>query len=161
MSKSKKQLDRSAAFSLFELLIAIVIIAILAGAATLNFCGSIDYAKLQNATAKLTADLQLVRDQARRDQQPRTLTIDPDNLSYQATGVPSLDSPQDISVNLAEPPYQLSTLKFEPAGNYSITFDARGLPASTDSTITLCRGSKQTTIEIAQGGSIEQINQAK
>jgi type II secretory pathway pseudopilin PulG len=143
--------------SMVELVMALSIIAVLASTATLSFRGSIAQAELQQAADRLIADLRLVRDQAKSDQQSYSLKINTVTLRYQAVGVMRLKSPQDISENLAAPPYRLTSITLLLDGNDTITFDARG-NASPVGEVILRRGSKQKTIKIHASGQIEQAD---
>ena len=141
--------------SLIELVITAVILVILAGSASLRFIHSFDHTKLEQASARFIADFRLVQDQARRLQQSCTFTIDKANRIYQAPGVPGLYSPDDISVNLGESPFNITDLTTIPADLNTIAFDPRGYP-DAPSAITLKRGDMKITIKISKNGQIEQ-----
>lgn len=144
-----------------ELLIVLTIIGILAAATTLSFSSRIEQAKLDHAAARLLSDLQLVRNQALRLQQPTTLEFDgARNCNYSALTVARRPSRDPIQVALDEDPYDISlvTLAFLPSGQNSnaITFDARGEPQA-NALIKLFRGSRFTRIQISPRGNIEQV----
>jgi len=151
----KKYYLRPDGISLVELLMALSIIAVLASAAALSFRSSIAQAELQQAADRFSADLRWVREQAVNEQQTYSVMIDTSNRSYQAVGVKNLVNDRDISVNLAAPPYRLSSLVAFPEGTNVVTFDARGY-ASPAGDIILRRGAKQITIKIHEIGQIEQ-----
>ena len=148
---------RSHGFSMAEYTITLCIIMILASVASIGFLSSLDHAKLENAAARFTADLELTRDQARRVQQTCTLTVDKANLTYQAAGVPGLYGPDDISVNLALSPYEMASVTSDPADFVAVTFDPRGWPSAVGS-FSLHRGGKNVTVRIKQSGEIVQEN---
>ena len=157
MVSNQRKILLTHGFSMVEIVIVLSIIAIMAGAATLSFSGSIDYAKLQQASAQVSADLKLVRDQAKRDQQSYSMIFDRTNLCYYAPGVTNLDGPEDISVDLSKTPYQLSSIECIDSEEKTVTFDVRGRCVSAGY-IELHRGSKKVVIEINEDGNIEQIN---
>ncbi|MBN1765056.1 MAG: hypothetical protein JW860_07355 [Sedimentisphaerales bacterium] len=144
------------AFSIAELLLVLGIIMIFAFVATLNFNSNIDYAKVQNAAARLCADLRLVGDQARRDQKTYLLQINPGRLEYTAEGVTGLDGPEQIYVEMGEPPYEITSLSCPAITDNAVIFDLYGR-ATTPGQIIIKRGNKTATINIAEGGLIEQI----
>ena len=156
MKLTKSNLDRHG-FTMAEYTITLCIILILASVASIGFLSSLDYARLENAAARFTADLKLTRDQARRVQQTRTLTVDKANLTYQAAGVPGLYGPDDISVHLALSPYEMASITSSPADFAAVTFDPRGWPSAVGSFSLHC-GGKKITIQIKQSGEIIQEN---
>ena len=156
MNPAKNNLDRHG-FTMAEYTITLCIIMILASVASIGFLSSLDYAKLENAAARFTADLKLTRDQARRIQQTRTLTVDKANLTYQAVGVPGLHGTDDISVNLALSPYEMASITSNPADFVAVTFDQRGWSSAVGS-FSLHRGGKNITIQIKRSGEIVQEN---
>ena len=156
MSLVKKSGNDSAGFTLIELVIVLAIIAIMASVATLTFNQATAKVQLQTAADRLITDLRLVRDQARRDQKPYTLQIHPASRTYQAIGVRDTDNTQDISVNLADFQFQVSTLLSQLNNGNSITFDDKGKPSSAGN-ILLSRGTSEITITISKAGKIEQV----
>ena len=156
MKLTKSNLDRLG-FSMAEYTITLCIIMILASIASIGFISSLDHARLENAAARFTADLKLTRDQARRIQQTRTLTVDKANLTYQAAGVPGLYGPDDISVHMALSPYEISSITSSPDEFVAVTFDPRGWSSAVGS-FSLHRGGKNITIQIKQSGEIVQEN---
>jgi Tfp pilus assembly protein FimT len=156
MKLTKSNLDRHG-FSMAEYTITLCIIMILASVASIGFISSLDSARLENAAARFTADLKLTRDQARRDQQTYTLTVDKANLTYQAVGVPGLYGPDDISVSLALSPYEIASITSIPADFVAVTFDPRGWSSAVGS-FSLHRGGKNITIQIKRSGEIVQEN---
>ncbi len=141
--------------TLVELIIALTIIGIMAAVATLSFNSSHQQAKLQQAADRLTADLRLVANQARQDQQAYELVVDTANCSYQAIGVKSLTGKSDINVDLGAPPYGISSLTMNFGGETKVNFDNKG-DVSPSGTIVLTLGDKQMVININDMGNVEQ-----
>jgi len=152
--KQRPIMKHNKAFSLTELLIVLAVIAILASVATLRFGYALDNAQITSAADRLIADLQLVRDQAIRNQQSYTLTIDTASCSYQAPGVRSLANRPDIIANLALQPYRVSAIAGSAGDDLAVTFDHRG-QVDQPGVIILQSGSRRATIVINQDGSIE------
>jgi len=153
--KNSNPMGRSG-ISLTELVIAVSIIGILASIAVVSFSSSTESAQLQHATDTLLADLRLVRDQAHTDQQSYTLLIDPVSCSYQAPGVSALKGPTDITVDLRQAPYHISSVTCNLGGDNFVQFNAEGMPDQTGK-IVLRQGSKQALIEITKRGNIDPV----
>ena len=135
-----------------ELSMALAIMAILASVAALSLRSSVTHARLQQAVDRLTTDLILVRDQALRDQQTRTIVFNTTQRTYKAAGVTSLKGLKDIYVSLAGPEYAVSVLDLSIPDN-NITFDFSGRCAY-DTTITLQSGAQQRTIRVTAAGQV-------
>jgi prepilin-type N-terminal cleavage/methylation domain-containing protein len=157
MAQSTLPTRKHTGFSLVEIVITMFIVSVLVSMAALAFRGSLNRSHLQNAADRFSADLCLVRDQARRDQKSYTFIIIPASLSYQAPGVPMLHSPADISVCLADSPYKITALSLAGIqGATTITFDAYGRATPTG-TIDLILGTQKIGIKISEGGKVEQV----
>jgi len=155
----KSEVEKSigqAGFTLIELIMVISIMAIIASTAALSFRSSLCLSQLQGAADRLISDLYLVRNQALKDQQDRTLQIDIINNTYSALQVPESFSPGDISVCLSEPPYQVEGIACRIQGKNQVTFDANGR-ASPSGYIDLSAGRHKITIKIGDGGHVEQV----
>jgi type II secretion system protein H len=140
--------------TLVELIIVLCIIGILTAAATLRFRGSVDYSRLDCAAQQVAADLRLVQEQARRDQQSRSLIFNVVSLTYQAAGVPQLNASQDISVRLSDPPCHISTIQLSGFTENTVCFDPWGIPQSSGS-VTLYSGTQWIRIDVDERGYIE------
>ena len=137
-----------------ELVIVTAIVGVMASIASLHFYSSIEYHRLQSAADRLSSDLQLVRSQALKNQQPSSLDITTATCSYIAAGVPDMASPaDDIAVCLANQPYDVNTMTILPADEPSIVFDATGMPNGPHS-ITLQQGDKTIVINVDEKGSV-------
>ena len=141
--------------TLLELIIALMIIGIMAAVATLAFNSSHQHAKLQQAADRLTADLRLVANQARQDQQAYELVVDTANCTYQAVGVKSLTGKSDIVVDLGAPPYGISSITMNFDGESRVSFDSSGY-VSPCGNIILTTGDTQIVIDINEVGNVEQ-----
>jgi prepilin-type N-terminal cleavage/methylation domain-containing protein len=158
MAQSTLPTRKPAGFSLVEIVVTMLILSVLVSMVALAFRGSLDHSHLQNAADRFAADLRLVRDQARRDQQSYTLLIIPAILTYRAPGVSMLHSPADIAVCLAESPYKITELSLAGIQDATtITFDSHGR-ANPAGTIDLILGPQKIGVQISEGGKIEQIH---
>ena len=145
---------KNSAFTIIEMVIVLVIISLLASMAAVSFSNSTKNVQLQCAADRLIADLNLVRDQARRQQQDYELIFNVGTQSYSAEEVPSHTGEEDISVNLKKAPYYITTVTVPFAEN-KIIFNAQGNPQETGS-VTLSNGSLAVNIAIDGRGGIEQ-----
>ena len=145
----------AAGITLFELIIVLAIIGIMAAVATQAFNNSHQQAKLQQAADRLTADLRLTANQARQRQQTIDLVVNTAACSYQATGVKSLTGKDDINVDLGEPPYEISSITMNFGGDTKVSFDRQGHVATTGN-IVLTMRNKQIVIDVSEVGKIEQ-----
>jgi len=143
--------------TLFELLIALMILGILIMVTTQAFNSSHEQARLQQAADRLTADLRLVGNQARRDQQACEFVVDAANCSYQVTGVRSLTGKEGIKVDLGAPPYDVSSITMLFGGESSVKFDPKG-HVSPSGNIVLRVRNKQIVINVNEVGSVVQKN---
>ena len=141
--------------TLFELLVVLTIIAIMAAVATQVFNNSNQQAKLQQAADRLTADLRLVANQARQDQQAYELVVDTASCSYQAAGVKSLTGKDDIKVDLGAPPYEISAITMNFGGETKVSFDPKGYVTNSGN-IVLTMRNKQMVIDVNEVGIVEQ-----
>ncbi|MBN2377541.1 MAG: GspH/FimT family pseudopilin [Sedimentisphaerales bacterium] len=143
------------AFTIIEMVIVLAIISILASVAAVSFSNSSKNVQLQCAADRLIADLNLVRDQARRQQQDYELIFNVGARSYSAIGVPSHTGTEDIAVSLQAAPYYITSLSV-PFTDNKIIFDAQGNPTESGS-VTLSNGSRIINIAIDDRGNIEQV----
>ena len=142
------------AFTIIEMVIVLVIISLLASVAAVSFSNSTKNVQLQCAADRLIADLNLVRDQARRQQQYYELIFNTGALTYSAVGVSSHTGAEDISVSLQAAPYYITSVSV-PFTDNKIEFDAQGNPLESGP-VTLSNGSRTINIAIDDRGCIEQ-----
>lgn len=143
--------------TLLELIMVLTIISILVAVTALAFNSSHEHAKLQQAADRLIADLRLVGNQARRDQQTYELVVDTANRRYQATGVINLKGTEDISVDLGAAPYDVSSITMLFGGETKVKFDPKGHVYPGGSIVLRARD-KQMVINVNEVGTIEQQN---
>jgi len=144
------------AFTLVEMIIALVILTILASITTLSLQNGLDGAHLRSATDRVLSDLYLVRTAAQREQVPRTIIFTPDQCLYAAPEVTDPEKHQPLSINLND--YHVNQITLTGfAVNYEITFNAQGFTDTNPSIILHC-GNRTTTIQVKNTGEIKQIN---
>lgn len=150
------KLKISLAFSLVEVIIALVILAILASAVLIPLRNSMEAASLRSAADRVMADLHLVRTAARREQTPRTIVFTPVSCTYAAPEVTDPETRQPLSVALHN--YHIDRVTLTGCNvDFEIAFDAQGFTAAAV-TIVLKTGGRTHTIQVHTTGDIEQVN---
>jgi len=145
------------AFTLIEMVFVLATLAILISIAAVRIPSAVSAGQIQCAADRLAADLARVRDQARIDQTPYTVTFNTAGKSYTAPLVKNPATLTAIQVSLADPPYHITGLACSLSSKTFITFDAQGF-ASPSGSITLSQHAKQIRIIVTEGGLIEQGN---
>lgn len=149
---------RAAGFSLVELMLVIVMLAVLSGLAVGRYGSSIVHHELAAAARRVQADLELCRQQAMAAGASRTATFVPGTGRYSFSELADINRPgQSYTVNLAIAPYEvtISSADFDGAGATTITFDAFGKPvyaqALSDgvvSSVVLSSGDRTVTVSV-------------
>lgn len=135
------------AFSLLEILIVMLVIGILAAVAAPKFYDSLMYHRAESAARRVKADLEQLRQTARRTS--RTLVMTLGDTSYTLPEeIPDLERADGTyTVELLERPFQLNQASIEFAGNTSLAFDGYGVPSMGGSFV-LQAGDHQRTVTL-------------
>lgn len=123
--------QRAAGFSLIELLIVIVMLAVLGRLAIGRYGGSIVHHELTSAARRVQADLELCRQQAIAAGANRTAQFTPGTGRYSFPELADINRPgQSYAVDLKPAPYEviIGSANLDGAGATSIVFDAYGRP---------------------------------
>lgn len=144
------------AFSLVEMVISIVIVALLASVSILSFSSTYSNAQLDNTTQRLLADLKLTRQQAIQDQTSYLFEINPESHYYKAPRVKELSGINDIYLDMSHAPYKSThvALSLNDSGNNIIEFGPQGY-VSNYGTILLTDGDQKRFITITARGEID------
>ncbi len=148
MHRTTHQL-RSSAFSLFELVLVLAIISIMAGIAAPRYARSLARYRADMAARRIAADITLAQARARNTSGSQTITFDTAAKQYSIIGMANPDNrSQSYVVNLADEPYlaSLGTVNFN--GSSTLTFNGYGDPASSGS-ITVSTGDTTKTITVS------------
>lgn len=120
---------RRCAFSVFELVIVIMVMGILGSVAIPTFFDSLLLHRIESAARRLKADLELARTQARLTSSNQTVTFA--NSVYTLSNTKSLDRPHlTYAVNLKKEPFLLDSATANFSNATVITFDGYGTPSS-------------------------------
>ena len=123
----------SPAFSLVEITIVVIIIAILSSIAVPRFGTSLARYRADHAASRLRADLSLARDTAIHQSRPITVTfVTGAPASYTIVGLRDSDraSVANSLVNLSKEPYFATFNAVTVGGDSAIIFDGFGVPDS-------------------------------
>lgn len=127
---------RTTGFSLFELVLVLVVMAILASIGLSRFSGSSRRQGLDAAARRLVADFDLARQNAVASGKSGTVTFDKPAASYSVDGVADLNDPAlAYRVALGREPYAITIrgLDLDGAGGSVLTFDGYGRPVRSGS----------------------------
>jgi len=122
---------RPACFTLVELLVVIVILAVLAAVGVSTLGRTSGGRQLEAAATRIQADLALARQQAIATGSPVTVQFDAASSRYVLPGVADPDKPgSDYTVDLASPPYEATIQAVRFGEDEEVIFDAFGRPDS-------------------------------
>ncbi len=118
------------AFTLIELAIVVLIMAILAALAIPRFTEALKQQRLESATARISADLRLAQRVARSTGRDQTVAFDLDLDGYYI--FPDVrdwkSRPDAYQVELSQPPYGAQIVSAEFNGRSAVIFDGFGQP---------------------------------
>ena len=95
-----KQPRRDRGFTLVELMVVMVIIALIMGLVATSMSRSVSGAEARAASRKLVASLRYTRARAIIDKKEQVFQIDTDNRSYQAPGRKQVNLPEGVEVTV-------------------------------------------------------------
>src|SRR4051812_30753629 len=120
---------RPRAFSIFELVIVLMIMGILTAVAAPTFVDSLLFHRVESAARRVKADLELARTQARMTSATQTVTFA--NSVYTLSNTQNLDKPGAVySVDLTKQPYSLGSATANFSNLTTVSFDGYGTPSS-------------------------------
>jgi prepilin-type N-terminal cleavage/methylation domain-containing protein len=138
---------RANAFTIVELVIVLLVMSVLAAAATRVFVNSLLFHRVESAARRVKADLDLARHTARLTSTEQTFTVI--GMSYTVgPEMTSLDHPgAPYSVDLSKDPYRLDVLAANFNSLTEVDFNGYGTPSS-GGTIVLQARNHQCTLTL-------------
>ena len=116
-------------FSLIELVLVLVIIAVMAGVAAPRFSGSSMRLRAAAVAQRIAADLAAARGRARSLSTSQVVIFNLAANTYELPGLQSLDrSTLPYVVELSHEPYKATVVSADFGGTSQITFDGYGRP---------------------------------
>jgi prepilin-type N-terminal cleavage/methylation domain-containing protein len=135
-------------FTIMELMVVLLVMGIVAAAATPSFFSSLQYHEIETAARRVVLDLEQARHSARVRSQTQSVTFTNATTYTLSSGVTSLKSSSGTySVDLSQPPYDLDGVTLNLGGPSSVSFDGFG-NASVSGTIVLQLGDQTRTVRI-------------
>jgi prepilin-type N-terminal cleavage/methylation domain-containing protein len=118
-------------FSLFELVLVLGIIAILAAIALPRYSSAQNRYQADYAALRIVADLNLARIKAQTTSKPKTVRFDTASGTYTIMGVKDLDHPgTEYVVELSGDPYRATIVSAGFGTDDEVTFNIHGEPDS-------------------------------
>jgi prepilin-type N-terminal cleavage/methylation domain-containing protein len=137
-------------FGLFELVVVLAIIGLVAAIAVPRFGASVARFRAESAARRIVADLAMARATARQTSQGTTILFD---LAADCVRIPSA-KPMDHGAgqyedHLGDTPYNADLVSTSFGGGNQVTFDGYGIP-NAEGTIVVGAGDVQKTIFLSQ-----------
>jgi type II secretory pathway pseudopilin PulG len=133
LALSARSPSRRRGFSYAEIAIVALILGIMAAAAVPKYADALVRMRLDAAARRIAADLATAQAQARAGSARQTIafTVPPAGICYQIVGMKDPDRPASTyTVNLAEPPYQITLNSVDLGGDATLIYNGYGIPDS-------------------------------
>jgi prepilin-type N-terminal cleavage/methylation domain-containing protein len=127
---------RSAAYTLIELVIVLLVVGILAATAAPKYSESLASFRLQAVAHRIAGDIGHARRTAQQNSSMQTISFDVDTNSYTLSGVTSIDRrSQGYQFSLGQTEYSCQLVSANFNGSPVLTFDVYGRPQSAGSIV--------------------------
>ncbi|WP_395374381.1 GspH/FimT family pseudopilin [Marinicella sp. W31] len=133
---------RAKGFTLIEVLVVLVLLAVLAGVVAFNMTGSLKGSKIRAASRDLVAAMRYTRSQAMIKHKEQVVTFNLEDKSYQVPGKDKVVFPEEMEITLYTADSEVAS---ESSGG--IRFFSDG--ASTGGRVTLTVGERLWRINVA------------
>lgn len=142
------------AYTLIELLIVMMVIAILAAAGAPKFTNSITRFRIDAVAHRITGDLKHARRVAQQTSAPVTVNFDVASNRYTLSGVTSTDRQgQAFAFSLAESEYACVLVSASFGSGSSLTFNIHGQPSNSGTIVVRC-GTLTRTVTVNDIGQV-------
>ena len=141
-------------FTLAELVVVVLIMAILTAVAVPQMMKSVCYYNVEAATRRIKLDVELAQRYARKKSVSQTVAFATNTHSYTLSGVADLDhGASGYTVRLDRAPYQAELVSANFNGGGTLTFDGYGVPTSGGNVV-VASGSRVRTVTIDSTGEV-------
>lgn len=145
------------AFTLFELIVVLSILTIIASIAAPRYASAVARYKLDTGARRVAADIERSRALARASGASWTIRFVPSSNSYSIVGlVVGSAKGADYTVRLSDPPYSIALQSADFAGSKDLQFGGFGCPAA-GGTIVLQSGTDKRSIIVDTGSGATTI----
>lgn len=140
--------SRKRGFTIIELAIVIVILAVLSAIALPRVAHSIEIHRADTAAQRVLRDLHLARELAQAQSAALTVQFDVANNAYTLNGQNHLDhADQAYTVLLSNNPFRAEIIQADFGGDTTVELDGYGMP-DTGGTVTIRAGRRTVTVEL-------------
>ncbi|MDP6543810.1 MAG: prepilin-type N-terminal cleavage/methylation domain-containing protein [Phycisphaerae bacterium] len=147
---------RCGGFSLLELVVVLVIMAILAAIVTPRYGQAIARYRVAAVAKKVAADLTFARKRARISSSSQAVNFNVAENAYQLPGVTdSKTAASDYSVTLSSSRYKARIVSADFDGDADVTFDGYGVPDSGGTVVVAVGDYSKTILLDADSGKAE------
>lgn len=142
---------RGRGFSLLELIVVVIILAIISAIAAPRYTLAIQRYRLEMAANRVAADIGLAASYARAKGSSATISFAVSSSSYSIAGLTSTERRDEAhGVDLSRDPFGVSIQSVDFAGTNTLTIKGYGTPTS-GGTVRLRLGDLSKTISVAAG----------
>ena len=140
-------------FTLVELVVVIVVVAVTAAIAVPRYTSSLSRYRADMAARRVAADLGLARSRAKVTGAAQTVLFTLANDSYTLPGVAGLDRPSDpYTVVVSAEPYRADLISASFGGSTTASFNGYGAPAAGGSVVVQAGTTQKTVLLDAATG---------
>ncbi len=142
------------AYTLVELVIVCMIMAILASVAAPKYRDALIHYRVNAAAGRVAGDLRMIRQYARKASKVQAVVFNATTNAYTAADMPKFDGVgTGYTVALMTSDYVADVVSANFGGSATITFDIYGRPAAAGSVVLQC-GSTQKTVQVDDMGNV-------
>jgi Tfp pilus assembly protein FimT len=138
---------RGGGFTIFELVLVLLIIAVVAGLGVARYGDSLQRYRADAAARRIVADMALARSKARMQSQSQAVVFSVAANRLSLTGVPDIDRPTGTyTTSLAEAPYYTRLVSVNFGGSSQVVFNGYGSPAASGTVVVAAGGYTKTVV---------------
>lgn len=142
------------AFTLIELMIVLLIVAIMAAVAAPKYAESLSSFRLQGVAQRIAADIRQARRYAQQNSSTQTINFDVATNSYTLTGINDVDRrSRTYQFSLASPEYECELVSANFNSTAILSFDIYGRPVNAGTIVVRC-GNLTQTLSVDELGQV-------